>query len=126
MEHEPLTLLNLAGGGIVERFQDALEEVLENISDVNTDPKATRAITIKVTFKPRDDDRDFGDISFDCSPSLAPPRKVHTQAWFGRDGKRYVAVENNPRQPGLFKQDPEHPGKVIPADFDRKEQSQNE
>lgn len=126
-EHVNINLLNLAGGGAVERFNDALEDVIADIRDVNTDPKATRAITLKVTFKPKDEERDFGDITIDCNTTLAPAKKLKTQAWFGIDpAMGFVAVEHNPKQPGLFKQDPKAPGRVIPYDAEEREAMNDE
>ena len=61
-KEETLTLENLGNGAAVELFDEALEKVLKNIMDPNTDPKAERSITMKVTFKP-DENRDMAPVT---------------------------------------------------------------
>jgi len=46
-KEEPLTLETLADGACVERFNDALLSVLENLADPNTGTK-TREVVLKV------------------------------------------------------------------------------
>ena len=120
---EKLSLATLAGGGAIERFDDALVQVVENICDVNTDPKAKRKITLTVTFAPNEE-RDYGDVSIDCKPTLAPPRPVPTIAFFGKRGGEYIAVESNPKQGKLFEPDPEDPSKLIPMRREEEEHAQ--
>lgn len=49
---EKLSLVNLGGGAAVEMFDEALEKVLENILDPNTEAKTKRVITLKMTISP--------------------------------------------------------------------------
>ena len=46
MKTADLSLETIASGTVPEKFQRALEKVLENILDPNTDAKAKRQITV--------------------------------------------------------------------------------
>lgn len=48
-----LSLINLDGGGAVEMFDHTLQEVIEDLVDVNKDPKAPRSVVLTVVFKPQ-------------------------------------------------------------------------
>ena len=98
-EAENVSLQNLARGAVVERFDDALRSVLDNIMDPNTGLTA-RTITLKVKIKP-DQNRDFGGVSVDCDTKLAPPTPLGTKIFIGRDKTGPVATELDPKQPGL-------------------------
>src|SRR5207244_5955141 len=92
-----VSLATLAGGAAVELFQKELDQVVRNIADVNTDPKAAREINLKVKITPSDE-RDVGDVIVTCASKLGPIKGVRTAFYFGRLRGRLVAVENNPRQ----------------------------
>ena len=51
-ELKNLSLSTLCEGAAEIVFQEALSQVLENMTDINADPKAERSITITVKFKP--------------------------------------------------------------------------
>jgi len=90
---EKITLETLAGGAVEERFNDALQEVLANIIDPNTDYKAKRKIQMTVTFNPREK-RDFSVIDCGVKVTLAPQKSVETAIYIGRNGKgQAVAAE---------------------------------
>lgn len=92
-----ITLANLGGGAAVEKFEDELQRVVENILDPNTEPEAKREVILKVAIKP-DKDREFGAISIVASCKLAPASAYNTRAYFGQDAETFVAYEDNPRQ----------------------------
>jgi hypothetical protein len=52
---EIVNLPGLARGAAVELWAEELKKVAANILDVNTDPKATREITLKATIQPNED-----------------------------------------------------------------------
>ena len=58
MRKEKLTLATIGGGAVQERVDRALEKVARNIMDPNTDPGKKRVITLKITMKPDEDDRE--------------------------------------------------------------------
>jgi hypothetical protein len=94
---QEINLINLGGGAVAEKFGDELSKVVENILDPNTEPKVKREVTIKVVIRPTID-RDMGAIAVYASSKLAPPVAFITQAYFGKDGQRSLAFENNPNQ----------------------------
>jgi len=100
-EKDGISLDTLNQGAAVERFNMALQEVLNNIQDPNTNPKAPRAVTLKCTFKP-DEDRGLANIIVDVVPKLAPIAPFGVRVFMGRDkdGKGY-ASEEHPMQPSL-------------------------
>jgi len=81
-----------------------LDKVLQNIGDPNTDAEATRTITLKIKIKP-DENRELAGVQIDAESKLAPHRPVGTSVFVGKKDGRVVAVENNPRQPGIFDDD---------------------
>jgi hypothetical protein len=97
-------LETLAGGAIPELFEAELERVLANIADINTDPAQKRSITLTVTFKPGAK-RETADVQVKCGSKTAAMLTVNTQLFMGRYGGKLVAVENDPRQGGLFDQE---------------------
>jgi len=99
LEQKDVSLDNLANGAVVERFNDALKEVLGNIIDPNT-THAKRAITLKVEIKP-DENRNFGAIDITCKTSLAPTMPLKTKVYIGQDKTGPVATEYNPQQLAL-------------------------
>lgn len=98
---ERVTLETLAGGAAVELFQHQLDRVVQNILDPNMPAKAKRHVTLRLTIQP-DEERGMGEAHVTCEAKLAGPRGASTMLYFGRKQGRAVAVENDPRQGGLF------------------------
>lgn len=94
MSQETLTLEGLANGALAEQFSEELLKVLKNIDDPNTDPKAKRSISIKVSFKP-DEKRDMANIDVTCVSTLAPYKSIGTMAAIGKIDGDFVAQEFN-------------------------------
>lgn len=107
---QTVKLETLAGGAVRELFQAELERVLENIADINTDPQVARTITLSVTLKPGPK-RESADVKVKCASKLAGIVTVNTQLFMGRHQGKLVAVENDPRQGGLFDA-PDQPQKL--------------
>lgn len=82
-KEEPLTLETLADGACLERFNDSLQAVLDNLTDPNTGTK-TREVILKVKFKP-DEERSFVQILIECTPKLAPASSIASNAYLGKD-----------------------------------------
>jgi hypothetical protein len=101
-KEENVSLDTLNQGAAVERFNWALQEVLDNIQDPNTDPKKARTVTLKCTIKPSED-REVGNIQVDVVSKLAPIAPFDVRVFLGRDkeGKGYAAEYVSP-QSGLF------------------------
>lgn len=84
---EKLTLATIGGGAVQERVDRALEKVARNIMDPNTDPGKKRVITLKITMKPDEDDREDVEVSADVQVSLAPEMGVSTHFFVSKDLK---------------------------------------
>lgn len=97
---DKLELDSLAGGAVKERFNDGLQEVLDNIIDPNTDAKKSRKIALTITIKPKDE-RDFALIDFDVKTTLAQPKSIGSSIIIDRDNSgKAVAAEVNKTIPG--------------------------
>ena len=107
-EEKNVTLESLNQGAALERFNLALQDVLDNVQDPNTDAKKARSVTLKVTFKP-DSDRGIANLKCDVVANLAPIAPFDVRVFLGRDkdGKGY-ASEYHSNQPAL-------PGTEAPA-----------
>lgn len=105
-ENKNLQFQTLAGGAVAERFGDALQQVLDNIIDPNTDPKKERKVMLTVKFKPNED-RDLVGLEVGAVPTLAPPKPISTSIIIDRDNTgNAVAAE---RQKGI-------PGQIVLED----------
>ena len=113
---EKLSIATLRRGAAIELVDDALERILENINDPNTDAEEMRRVTLTVKVKP-DRKREMMGIEVSISSKLAQPVAFSGTAYLihTRDGLR--AVENDPRQPGLFEESESDSddGKVVEA-----------
>jgi hypothetical protein len=96
-----VTLDTIGSGALSELFDAELARVLANIADPNTDEKAKRTISITVSFKPSGQ-RDSAAVELTCASKLAGIQKVATQVFMGKHLGKLIAVENDPRQSGLF------------------------
>lgn len=92
-----VTLESLKGGKVVEMFDQALNQVLENIEDPNTKPDGKRSITITVDFEPSEN-RDQVAVTISNKVKLVGIRDEVTTLHVGRRGEDLVAVEYDPRQ----------------------------
>jgi hypothetical protein len=101
MENESVTLSNLCGGAVEERFQREFAEVLENVGDVNTDPEAKRKITLEFTLEPFAD-RSGATVTFACKSKTVPTTAVKGTVFLHRRGTVLVAIAHDPQQIRLF------------------------
>ncbi len=85
MHKEQLTLATICGGAVQEKVDRALKKIADNILDPNTDAGKKRSITLKVTMKPDEDDREDVAVSAEVSYSLAPETGVQTQFFVNKD-----------------------------------------
>lgn len=101
---QEVRLDTLLGGAIEERFDDALQEVLQNIMDPNTDHKTQRKITLEIKFK-ANEDRDETEIDFQVKNKLAPPKPLGSRLLIGKEKGKAVAVEYSKQIPGQLNVD---------------------
>lgn len=115
-EYKSITLATLANGAAEEGFAEKLRKVIENIEDPNTRAQSKREIVVTVTFAPSEE-RDACAVALTVDAKLAPTKPVATTVFIGRDKGVLVALENNPKQLGLFNDEPARPVAVadLPA-----------
>ena len=94
MDLEQVTLENLGGGTIGERFSFELRRVIKNIQDINTISNETREITIKISLKPTPE-RELAATEIKVSSKLAPLKPHSCALYMDKGGNAY---ENNPNQ----------------------------
>lgn len=92
MNNSNLTLSNLAGGALNERFSEELAKVIHNIEDPNTDATAKRKIVITVVLAPNAT-RDVVSAKFDTKSTLAPSYSIGTSMYVGHEGDKTVCFE---------------------------------
>jgi len=98
-QEDVISLVNLVMGAAVERFDDAMHEVLDNIVDPNT-ADGVRSVTLTVILK-ANKDRTAADVSVKCVPKLQPANSISSLVFIGRRGTQGVAHEHNPQQAQL-------------------------
>lgn len=97
MEYQKVSLATLANGAAVERFDDALHRVLENIQDPNTEGDEKREIVLRVTFE-ANSDRSKCRVKIRCASKLAAPAPWSSEIHVVGSGENVDAVEPNVRQ----------------------------
>ncbi len=98
------SLDQLANGAATERFAAGMAALLENVFDLNTDPKKARVLTLKVTVKP-DETRENAKLSIATALTLAPQVPVEVPIMIGQDGNKVVASEITRQIPGQIDMD---------------------
>jgi hypothetical protein len=84
-EHmERLSLDELTGGALQEKFGRAMETVVRNMQDPNTPWKVKRAITIRLTFQ-QNEDRDDATVCVSVDTKTAPVKPIETRMSIGTD-----------------------------------------
>lgn len=83
-EKEPITLASIYNGAVIEAVDHEIQNVLANISDVNTSSGAARTVTLKLKFKPNKD-RNLANLTFQASSQLAPAEALETSILIDRD-----------------------------------------
>lgn len=79
-----VNLETFAGGALQEKFDDAMEKVLVNMTDPNTPWKIKRKIVVEVSFE-QNEDRDDSTVNVSVVPKLAPVKPVSTRMAIGKD-----------------------------------------
>lgn len=99
MKH--INMEEFANGAFTIQVNRAIEKVMKNIQDPNTDAKAARKITVTVAFKPNET-RDFITTGVVTKTSLAPELGAVTAMTCGTDLKtgEVDAVEIGKELPG--------------------------
>lgn len=99
--NETLSIENICGGAVAERFERELVELLKNICDPNTPADQKRTITLEFTFQPFPD-RSGAQVSLVCKGKLASAESVPGSVFFAKQGAMVKAYAHDPRQENLF------------------------
>ena len=97
MELKKMTLENIGGGVLIERFDEALKKIIININDINTDPEETRSITLKLRIKP-DKTRSRANYALDVQCKFAQTAPFGGHMYMATKDGNFIAFENNPKQ----------------------------
>ena len=77
-------LENLAGGAVAEKIDRAIEQIVRNIQDPNTEAKIKRRLNIAVDFAPGNT-RQVASIKVAVTTKFAPAEAIDTQILMGVD-----------------------------------------
>lgn len=79
-----ITLEKLGEGAVSEMFSEAVQKVVDNVLDLNTEARAKRSIVLKMTICPSEN-RNCATIQVEITPKFAPDKAFATRAMMGRD-----------------------------------------
>ena len=99
-QEEKATLLSLARGAAMERFDDEFQKILNNVVDPNSGDGA-RKVTLTVTLKPNKE-RTMADLLIDCKGTVQPPKAVPTVVFIGKDRGQGICFEHDPKQMQIY------------------------
>lgn len=92
-QFRPITLNGLSNGALQEVFDRELANVLENIQDTNTSPKAVRKITMSIEFKPHET-RDIANVVLKADSKLAPVKEIESLIYLEENGTALEKVQD--------------------------------
>ncbi len=92
-----INLEYFADGALAEKVNLALKEVLNNITDPNTEFKLKRKLTIDMTFQ-SGEDRELTEVTINTKTKLAPTKSLETRIVIGTDGKGGVLASEYRKQ----------------------------
>lgn len=101
-DYEEVSLETLTGGAMVEKFNNAIKDVLENIFDPNVEHNVNREIHLIVKCRPSPSDPQEISYSGQVKLKLAQPIPVDGKIFGGTKDGQYVAYEQNVNQGDLF------------------------
>ena len=94
------SILEMARGAILERADYEMKRILDNISDINTNPVKKRTLTLQIEFVP-DETRETIAIKAVAKSKLEPTNPIRTSLFTAIDGNGEVFIaENTPQVPG--------------------------
>lgn len=91
-DYVEVSLDKMSGGAAIERFNDALKDVLENISDPNMNPDTVREIVLSVKFKQDKNDASKVAYAIEVRKKLAMPVAVGAIMYIGKENGQIKAI----------------------------------
>ena len=92
-----INLETFAEGALAEKVNMALRDVLENITDPNTDWKVKRKLTVDMTLT-TGEDRELTEVNIVAKTKLAPSKALSAKIVIGSDGKGGVLASEYKKQ----------------------------
>lgn len=99
LEYRKVDLESLAYGGLSERFNEAMQDILLNIADPNTEATKKRSIILEVSLVPNDD-RNMAGVEITVKTKPAPAKALGTTFRVGIDKNGGLANEVQSELPG--------------------------
>lgn len=98
---EKASILEMARGAIMEQVDVEVGKIVDNIVDVNTEPKKKRQLVLTVDFTPSAD-RSVVSIAATAKSKLQPLNAIQTSLFVGVDSKtgEVTATEMTPNVAG--------------------------
>lgn len=95
------SIINMAGGAVIECLDIEVGKVLQNLMDPNTPATAKRSLRLDIEFK-ADEDRCNFSVTYHTSSKLAPRNPLRTRMTTVEDHEtgEFYAVEHTPNLPG--------------------------
>jgi hypothetical protein len=94
------SILEFAGGAILERADYELKRIIDNIRDPNTRADKKRTLTLTIEFLPNFE-RDNIRVNCTAKSKIEPTSPINTQVYLTENGEdEIVAVEAVPQIPG--------------------------
>ena len=82
----------LAGGNIVDQFDEVYSKVMANMEDASTDPRAKRKITLEITFT-QDSQREMMQYEIQIKEKLAPKRAKRAELCIAKPMPGQISLE---------------------------------
>lgn len=92
-----INLETFAEGALAEKVNMALRDVLENITDPNTDWKVKRKLTVDMTLN-TGEDRELTEVNIVAKTKLAPSKALSAKIVIGTDGNGGVLASEYKKQ----------------------------
>lgn len=100
-DENAISLDNLAGGELKEQVNDALQRVIDNIADPNTNWKSKRKLSVTLAFS-ADEKRNLAVVTMEVKPTLAAAAPSMTRIIIDRDSQgKVVGAEYRPAPMGF-------------------------
>jgi hypothetical protein len=96
-----LSIENICGGAVPERFQKELCVILQNINDPNNPAETKRKLVLEFEFEPFPD-RTGAIVTLVCKSKLAALENVQGGVYFARNGLALKAYAHDPQQAKMF------------------------
>lgn len=96
-EKDAFTMATMNGGGIIEKVDEAILKVLDNIDDVNTEATKKRRVTLEIEFsatKKRTEVKATSKVKV----KLEPDEALETTLYYKKTMGGMLVTEHNPEQ----------------------------